>query len=300
PGDDRTGTVQLADDSGIQALVGTETNWSTLNERGLMGPGSKIKVSRAGGAGQVTLTLLPVGFPLSGSGPHVVHTFEDHPDSPLSGTSNPLTFALQLQPDIMPDESVLELPRGTCIDLQNSILPEGWRIAVDRMDILFSSAGPVVGAAAAKGVIHLHIVEIADALANTPAGSPTVLTDLDGDGKLDPRHGPELGLTIFTKSGRTISHSIAPYPAAWRPNFPYKLGDWAAASGTATFTDGTPAFFLALAVNVGPPAGTSGGSEPGWNRTDLGLNAQFSDSGVTWVAKPHDPWELGLEGEVAR
>ncbi len=305
PANDSSGVIEAFLDVGGQpALRATNTNWATLNERGLIGPGTKIKVE----GWEQPLTMLPDAFPLSGPGPHIVHTFERHPDMRDSGNfSLPLTFSVILNPDVMTGEEALELPRGTCIDLETSHLPDGW-MAFDttgnpqfsnRMDILFSAKGTVVGDAAAAGIIHLHIVDLADALENALPGSPTVPRDTNGDGTDEypvaqfpvppDRHGDELGITIFTKAGRVISHpirSLTAYPAPWQSGQSYAVGDTV-----------SPNYYNGLVFQAVIAGMSNNMGEPPWSLTPGGRTV---DGGVSWLSSKHDVWEFGLQGEVAK
>ncbi|MCA9110496.1 MAG: hypothetical protein KDA52_11135, partial [Planctomycetaceae bacterium] len=73
-----------------------------------------------------------------------------------------------------------------------------------------SAQGPCIGNAAAKGVIKLYLCDFEDALLDALPGEPLLAVDVNGDGNAtnDQRAGNELGITIFTKAGRTIVHPI--------------------------------------------------------------------------------------------
>ncbi|MGE0378509.1 MAG: Tfp pilus assembly protein FimT/FimU [Planctomycetaceae bacterium] len=317
-----------------RALIGTGVSWSTLYDRGLIGPGSTIRLGRAGGTGEVFDTIHPGSFPIQTEGAHslgdangdgdtndpVLFTIQLHPDVPtgVGGTAAtvPLSFSLPLNPDVMTEEDALQLPRGTCIDLETSHLPDGWVTYVtdssgnttaqfsNRMDILFSAKGTVVGDAAAAGIIHLHVVDLADAIENVLPGSPTA-GDLDGDGTPDARNGDELGITIFTKSGRTITHPLAfgGYPVAYANlGPPYTAaGYWHPNTNYSQNTIVAPRIYNGLLFKAirftGGSAGSSGVNEPDWNLAPGGLTP---DNAVIWQSIKHDVWELALEGEVAK
>ncbi|MCA9074134.1 MAG: prepilin-type N-terminal cleavage/methylation domain-containing protein [Planctomycetaceae bacterium] len=280
------------------SLVSTGASWFALYDRGLIGPGTIIHVEDSV-ANTHPLTLHPDSFPLDMSGViDVVWTDltpQLHPDAPgpaaAPGTlSLPLEYFIELNPDVLAVEEALELPNGVCIDLTNSILPDNWGSGTgpfsNRMDIMFTAQGPCVGDAATAGIIHLHICDVADALEDTLPGSPTTPNDFDGDGQLDQRHGNELGLTIFGRSGRVISHPISTTSSTpWTANTAYAVGDLV-----------SPSTFNGLIFEAAV-AGTTAGTEPTWT-DDIG--AIYTDGTVTWLARKHDVWEFGLEGEVAR
>ncbi len=292
--------------TGVPTVVGEGTSWSALYDRGLIGPGSIINIRDLGNNNWIPMTIHPGSFPIvieanfgdgvginsdGDTNDEVLVLLENHPGMP--GPSIDLRYFIELGPDIMADEEPLELPRGACIDLSNSHLPDSWEVAPDqfsnRMDIMFSAQGPCLGEAAAAGIIHLHMADIDDALEGTLPGSPTTPNDFDGDGNPDERHGNELGLTIFTKAGRVISHPIATSSAVTWVSGNYALGDLVAPS---VFNG---LIFEAVVITM---MGTSGGTEPAWGNAEVG--EFFVDGDVTWLARKHDVWRFGLEGEVAR
>ncbi len=327
----------------------TPPSWATLYDRGLIGPGTRIRFP--GSTDKSQFTLHPSSFPirtesaysglLGSADPNsnnvqdpVLFLVRPHPDAT---SLNPLEFSMELNPDVMPDEDALVLPRGTCIDLETSHLPDGWVTQgasgpqfSNRMDILFTAKGPATGDAAAAGIIHLHIVAVADALENAAPGSPTLPRDTNGDGTDEypvaqfpvppERHGDELGITIFTKSGRTISHPVAfsdlhnptaatddgiYYPPVgtlpmglfgpfvgngrdrWNSsNTPYAVNDVVA-----------PSIYNGLIFRVIRTNGTTLSGEPDWNLAPGGLT---QGNQVVWQSIKHDVWGLALEGEVAK
>ncbi|MCA9026847.1 MAG: type II secretion system protein [Planctomycetaceae bacterium] len=210
----RNGTDQVS-------LVLTGTDWATLYDRGLIGPGTVVHVWDLSNITTYPLTIDPDEFlnPLTNE---VRLLWKDttpplHPNAPAPASVGAVTLALEyyieLNPDVMADEEALELPQGVCIDLSNSNLPAGWGSGTgpfsNRMDIMFSAQGPCVGDAAAAGIIQLYLCDFEDALQNAQPGLSTIPgLDLDGDTVDDDRAGNELGMTIFTKAGRTIVHPI--------------------------------------------------------------------------------------------
>jgi len=238
------------------------------------------------------------------------------PPPPLDGNWH---FAIETESDLLPGEEASVLPRNCCIDLQTSHLPSNW-VTINtssglpqysnRMDLRFSPNGAILGKEGAAGVIHLHVCHTQDALDNVPPGSQT----LDGLPDGTPRHGEEFGVTIFTQTGRVIVHPIDwggyPVPAEevrnltfddamdfdgnpntkgyWQPSTAYAAGDIVA----PWLYDGN--------VYVVATAGSSGGSEPQWNRLAGGLTDPPGGGGVVWRTVRHNVWRLGLEGELAR
>src|SRR5690606_16676487 len=79
----------------------------------------------------------------------------------------------------------------------------------NRMDLLFSPNGAIVGDAGSEGIIHLHLCDIGDAISNSQPGSPT-----KPDGT--PRDGDEFGITIFTQSGRVNVHPLDAPANPWQ------------------------------------------------------------------------------------
>ncbi len=313
--------VQAFDAGGSPVLLGVNTNWANLYDRGLIGPGSVIVVENVSGTAEFNLTIHPDSFPIrtetdpsyalgdpnsNGSDDEVLQLLEPHPDQPIApGVSNALEYYIELNPDIMADEEPLELSRRVCIDLETSHLPDGWNVGINattlkpifsnRMDIMFSAQGQAVGEAAAAGIIHLHVVDFADALEDTLPGSPT--TPLG-----EERHGNELGLTIFTKAGRVISHPISTfdsstYPSAtWMANTTYNTNDEVAP------VNYNGLYFRAVRFTGGGGMGNAGdysptGVEPDWSQASGGITL---DNEVFWLGIKHDVWEFGLQGEVAR
>jgi hypothetical protein len=317
---------------------------ATLYERRLIGPGSRITVgSDLSTAGE--FVIHPRSFPVRTEGDHgfpdlngngrpdsMIFLIQSPPEQPSAGSmmaSVPLQYTLALGPDVMAGEEPVALPRGMCIDLETSHLPDSWVVRTpagvqfsEQMDILFTAQGPVTGSASAAGIIHLHISTIADAQQNAQPGSPTVWNDLDGDGALDapqelvPRNGDELGITIFTRSGRVIVHpmnfagylipeDILPQGSSgwtfddtadfdmtpqtkgyWQPSTNYSPGDRVA-----------PRNYNGLIYVVVGGTGSSGSSEPVWDIAPGGITV---DGGIRWRGVKHNVWALGLEGEVAK
>lgn len=132
-------------------------------------------------------------------------------------TSGPFIFQLELLPAVLPNQEPIELGRGIFIQLDVprvfGKLPRSWYgyddngtpmntsddmfPYTDKMDILFSPRGVVVGSAASQGLIHLYLADIVDIEQNRGLGNPN-------------REGDELLLTIFTRTGQISSHPLDP------------------------------------------------------------------------------------------
>ncbi len=86
---------------------------------------------------------------------------------------NNVPFRIELSPPFLPGSSPVPLADQMAIDLDGSKLPFRWRntrgtstpnddVYSQRMDILFTPRGDVVGDAASTGVIHFYLANIAD------------------------------------------------------------------------------------------------------------------------------------------
>lgn len=332
-----------------RAVIGTNTNWSELYSRGLIGPRSQVEIDGR------RYAIDPRSFPISNE--RVTHNQSANPEfygglgglgfNPIrangfshfqSGasidevlyliwtddfasppmTSGPASqpwntssnsedygyrYSIQLDPDTLAGEESSVLPPNVVIDLETSHLPESWVTTKadgtsqfsNRMDILFSPSGAIIGEAGAAGLIHLHVCDLGDALANAPPGSQTLTGMPDGE----PRNGSEFGITIFTRSGRVIVHPIdwggypvpgesfhdTTHPGYWHADSPYAAGDVVA-----------PLIYNGNVYRC-VEAGQSRGVGPQWNLAPGGLTIEGD---LKWLTEKHNIWRLGLEGEVAR
>jgi len=115
---------------------------------------------------------------------------------PRLGTTSmslPQNYELKLAPVPLPGAQPIVLPSGTCIDLDGSKLPQGWRFVEDanldgtidmgetdvngngqfdfatgysnHMDLLFTPRGTMAGTLAGEGVLHFVIASIDDVYA---------------------------------------------------------------------------------------------------------------------------------------
>lgn len=204
-------------------------------------------------------------------------------------------FSVETYADLLPGEEPSVLPRSVVIDLATSHLPDGWVTTSpstgaqqfsNRMDLLFSPNGAIVGDAGAAGIIHLHICDIGDALANTLPGSPDLPSPPNPPGT--PREGDEFGITIFTKSGRVNVHPLditgTAYPAVWT-------------GGHSNNDIVAPTIYNGMIYEMVDDSGAGTGGEPDWNLNPGGIT---NDNGQLWLGRKHDVWRFGVEGELAR
>ena len=115
----------------------------------------------------------------------------------------PFAFELELSPSVMPNQEPRTLGPGIAIDLGNSggaisEFPAAWNSKP--FDIMFSPRGTVTGSAAAAGLVHLVLRDVAD------IEKEVTLGDVN-----DPnREGEELIVTLFTRTGHISSHPVHP------------------------------------------------------------------------------------------
>ncbi len=115
----------------------------------------------------------------------------------------PFAFELELSPSVMPNQEPANLGTGIAIDVANangdiSEYPAAWKSKP--YDIMFSPRGTVTGSAAASGLIHLVLRDVAD------IEKEVTLGNVD-----DPnREGEELIVTLFTRTGHISSHPVHP------------------------------------------------------------------------------------------
>jgi prepilin-type N-terminal cleavage/methylation domain-containing protein len=147
--------------------------------------------------------------------------------------TGPNTYVLELPPRVLPDADPILLPEGVVIDLDASDVPAVWRpqsgpgaptgYAVrysNRMDVMFSPRGTVVGSAAGSGLLHFYICRRADVLLTTEisrtpryravVGSWVPAPDLFDTIKEAPPVGDRSLVTVFTSTGKIASHPLWP------------------------------------------------------------------------------------------
>ena len=274
-----------------EANVEVGSRWAALYDRGLIGPGSVIKA----GDRLEPMTIHPDGFdPIQGfvasesvagvdwngdgdQFDEAVRVISDHGAT----NSNIMQYVLTLGNDVMADEEPLELPNGTCIYLVESLFPTIQ--SRNRLDLMFSPQGQCIQPD--SGLVHLYLCDVADALEGTVIGSPTTPNDYNGDGQLDDRHGPELGVTVAAASGRAWVHPIglgSNYPDKWEQRA-YVLHERC-----------SPSVYNGY-IYVAVVAGTTGTAEPAWTTSGL-----INDGSVVWRPAERNMWSYSKEGATSR
>jgi type II secretory pathway pseudopilin PulG len=227
----------------------TSAVWTNLWNRGLLTDGTPIQL-KVGAAPPINAYLTVSATGMSAAGPTgfaittvPATTFPiDFPTVPL-GTG--ATYALQLGPTILPGDEPRSLPQGIVIDLDNSVLPASWTAAggyTDKLDVLFSPGGTVMGPVAASGRIHFVLSEYTDA--SVPIPNPTVST--------------------------TTGVPLMDITNQWVANQAYVQEQWVVPN---------PQNDLAFRCVV---AGTSGGAQPAQFATAPPGQQIPGDGGVTW------------------
>lgn len=215
------GTLTIA--AGGVTLVGRGTRWQALQSRGLLGPGTRIRIPGTKGAWYTVVGVGP-GERLTIARPHF-----DHP----AGTNVPQTYELELAPAVLPNQEPVQLPAGVVVDIfpaeidcngngmldpaedlngngradgPHSRVPPRWS-RVDPMscqlqvgtqlDVLFSPRGTIVGEAGAGGLLHLLVADVRDVAAGRGPGDPG-------------KEGSELVVTVFTRTGRVAVFAVDP------------------------------------------------------------------------------------------
>jgi len=135
-----------------------------------------------------------------------------------STATAPLNYRMQLMPALLAGADPITFPANTCIDLDGSKVPAGWRPTPIKpnygpqsgyMDIIFSPRGGVNRPLTTEGVLHFRVGAISDlilaqgsstSLPNTQA-APIVITD--------PEHGGKL-VSIITQTGITLNADVYP------------------------------------------------------------------------------------------
>lgn len=197
----------------VRVVRGAGTDWISLKNNGLLTDGARIKIpgDQDGSWYTVITTRLTAADPIL-----VLTTpYRDPGTSDDSQTvaflgGGPSTYLLELPPQQLPGEEPVILPSGVVIDLDGSEVPAAWRAVVsgnlvyrDRMDVMFSPRGTVVGTAAASGLIHFHLAEAADVVqleGQRPVGQlPLVPAEPEGEQRI---------LSVFTRTGRVSTHPV--------------------------------------------------------------------------------------------
>jgi type II secretory pathway pseudopilin PulG len=160
----------------------TSAVWINLWNRGLLTDGTPIQLTVGATPINAFFTVSATGMNASGPTGFAITTVPtgtfpiDFPTAPLVAGA---TYALQLSPTILPGDEPRSLPPGIVIDLDNSVLPSSWSAGgsySDKLDVLFSPSGTVMGPVAAAGRIHFVLSEYVDASVPIPAPANTLVT----------------------------------------------------------------------------------------------------------------------------
>ncbi len=105
-------------------------------------------------------------------------------------------FELQVGPSIMANQEPISLGPNIVIDASESDLPSAWS-STSVYDIMFSPRGVVTGPAAASGLVHFVLRDVADVENGRALSDPN-------------REGDELIVSLFTRTGHISSHPVHP------------------------------------------------------------------------------------------
>lgn len=143
------------------------------------------------------------------------------------------TYILELPPRVLADAEPIILPQGVVIDLDASLVPSSWRPTSggytrrysNRMDLMFTPRGTVLGDAAGAGLLHFYItrredVTTATTLANRPAvnrgsrprvpadGLFAAINSANWTGSEAPKIGDRSLVSVFSATGKVASHPL--------------------------------------------------------------------------------------------
>jgi len=236
--EDNDGTADTTDSLAmvVRSADGA-TGWKRLYDSGLLLEGSRIELPKGSGSWySVNPRLLQYANP-SNYPERLILTvpYKDAPDTDgaeVRAIKPPdMSYALEMPPIELSGESPVLLPTNTVIHLDRcsdnpndanswgNKLPVDWMIAGtnrynNRMDVMFSPRGTVMGLAARSGLIHLYVGDQEDAdqdradwaasLVSVPEYLPLVRA-----GETFER-GDKTAVTIFTRTGAISSHPIHP------------------------------------------------------------------------------------------
>lgn len=220
-----------------------ETLWTTLKQRGYLGTNSehvriKIPGDRNGAWYHVdSRPLDPSHAWHSTRTPNrllLTRAYRDPGTTPdtevvaFEGTG-PSTYILELPPRVLSDAEPVLLPEGIVVDMDASRVPDGWRPASgsyaaaygNRMDVMFSPRGTVIGDSAGTGVLHFYITRRKDVgncqtagrpVVNT-GGTPRVPTDAFIAGVQIGGNAEKLGdrslVSLFASTGKAATYPLA-------------------------------------------------------------------------------------------
>jgi type II secretory pathway pseudopilin PulG len=274
----------------------TSAVWTNLWNRGLLTDGTPIQLTVGTTTINAYLTVAATGMSAPGPTGFAIMTAPTGTfpiDNPLVPLGIGATYALQLGPTILPGDEPRSLPQGIVIDLDNSVLPASWTAPggySDKLDILFSPSGTVMGPVAASGRIHFVLSEYTDASVPIPnaAGSTTGVPLMDINSTWQP--------------------GTAYQPEQWVvPNPQNDLAFRCVAAGTSLGNISLTPLFTTAAPGQqfleGPPPGTAG--TPKWEcynpKTRLIVSLATRTGRVTTSpVSPSDRYRFAETGEVTQ
>lgn len=182
------------------------TPWSKLELRKLLLSGARIEILRSSGNFYTIENRNTKGYPGDW------FLTKDYPSSYFPKSVD--NYLLELEPAVLPNQEPRLLPRNVVIDMsqfnfkdpdkKHSKIPPFWSFNShfrNRMDILFSPQGTIVGRAAIGGYIHLVVTDVVDMEHGRFTGDPSKEAD-------------ERIITINTRTGKVSVHSVNPTNAA--------------------------------------------------------------------------------------
>ncbi|MHC4880869.1 MAG: prepilin-type N-terminal cleavage/methylation domain-containing protein [Planctomycetota bacterium] len=141
------------------------------------------------------------------------------------------TYLLELPPRVLPDAEPVTLPEGVVIDMDASVIPVEWRPiggghtvpCSNRMDLMFSPRGTVLGSPAGLGMLHFYIskrTDVQNCMDAVPQRRPTngslpPLVPADGLFATIPmQNPPPVGdralVSLFSSTGKVSSYPLSP------------------------------------------------------------------------------------------
>ncbi len=198
-------------------IEGVGTGWHNLFRRGLLEAGNKIKL------GGLWYTVADLGTVPAGTGtermvispPLVDVAGRTPPSSGPVARFGPGEYRLRLSPAPLPNTEPVQLPSGIVIDLNHSELPPSWQPGAAganyKMDLMFSPRGQVIGAPAAKGIIHFLLNDVVDTERGLFPVDRLPDNDLNGNGVLDEEElnqGDKLVVTVFPRTGYVVTSPV--------------------------------------------------------------------------------------------
>lgn len=210
----------------------TVPNWQQLQTRGLLTPGLRIQIPASNRGTWYAIQDIQIS---GGNQDIIISTEYRNPNASGQVLERGL---IELPASVIPNEEVIQLPRGVAIDLDRcgsdwvaaltampkrapNKLPAAWMDAngnfTPRMDLMFSPRGTIFGPAASQGIIHFFITD-AQNLSGVPTtvnltsqANPSVTyaqlwdaaygANIAGGTTADPPIPDKILTTIFTRTG---------------------------------------------------------------------------------------------------